>query len=1528
MVMVRILRLLIFRAPNNPPASNDGSPCVGETEDTRVCDKGPCPPDSTWTEWTPWTQCSQTCGPDGIVRRYRECLKPDGVVSHDCIGLSEQAETCNNPPLDDCPVDGEWCPWSPWSGCSKTCDSGTTSRNRTCDCPTPANDGVPCHMDEISWNAQHRPCARNNCPVDCTWDSWTQWSDCTRTCGSGLRTRSRGQTPASFHGLDCVGEHEQTDDCSLPDCPNNECPYTGQVYGPVLCEDICPATCDDISGQSSCQVSCTPGENVTTCHCPAVLVDCTLANDCIVECPWTPWSECSKSCGVGMRVRYVDNSTLVPGQHCTQVLADTEEYEFCNKDPCPVNGSWSTWGPWSSCSADCDGGTQLRYRECNMPPPKNGGANCPGNSVSTSTCNLDPCEEQCAAGFEVSNCSNTCPYSCSQIATDCTFNGTCVPGCRCPSGQYESDGQCVDITQCPCTADDGKEYPAGYKIQFSCKNCSCVAGMYDCDENCPVDCSFSTWSTWTACSVICGLGNEQRFRAPNDPPASNGGSPCVGETEDTRVCDKGPCPPDCIIDGTPYTHNDTIYQDPCMHCICYIDRELCVLSECNPTWTEWTPWTQCSQTCGPDGIVRRYRECLKPNGVVSHDCIGMSEQAETCNNPPLDDCPVDGEWCPWSPWSGCSKTCDSGTTSRNRTCDCPTPANDGVPCHMDEISWNAQHLPCASNNCPVRLQFAHMNGDLQITSVLTLVKYTGRVSCETFVLLLAMTSVASPAVRCHAHREKMLPRCHCPAGQVLMGDECILVDDCPCTVYVIQPNGTETRMVYPSGVNFTGDYDCQNCTCEAGVANCVNFPEYPCRVECDAWTSWSPCHVSCGTCAYYTYRYRECPDEHAGPRHEVDECPPISQCPMDCYWMNWSTWSTCSATCGGGTKQRSRWFMPEMNGGIPCTGSSNETYPCNTDECPTTECPDGQIYDECYAECKYNCMDLSHTTSCRHPPYCIPRCRCPDGMLLHNNTCIPEPQCPCFVAIYDNGEWRFQEMQPGDVIAQGCNDCVCEAGVLNCSTDACSKLDTVGPWSSCSATSANAVTMILVDDCPCTVYLIQQTGQKHGWFIPSGCQLHWRLRLPQNWWTQCPPISQCPMDCYWMNWSTWSTCSATCGGGTKQRSRWFMPEMNGGIPCTGSSNETYPCNTDECPTTECPYGQIYDECYAECKYNCMDLSQTTSCRHPPYCIPRCRCPDGMLLHNNTTCDGGYRERTRTVDTPANKNGQCKDPIVQRETCGEDPCGVDCPPGLEFHDCANKCPVLCEDLSPDYSECVYNDTDCVPGCVCPSGMVSQADECVPYSECYCAWSEDFVAAGTVQPLDSNGNPITRFPPGYVLSKRCLDCTCVDGEFHCNGQDDDCDVNCEWDDWVAGDCSAPCGPGTRNHTRGYRTPALYGGSNCTGDDLITEDCNEGPCRVDCPPGLEFHACANKCPVLCEDLSPDYSECVYNDTDCVPGCVCPSGMASQAGECIPYSECYCAWSEDFVAAGTVRPLDSNGNPITSFPPGYVLSKRCLDW
>lgn len=61
----------------------------------------------------------------------------------------------------------------------------------------------------------------------------------------------------------------------------------------------------------------------------------------------------------------------------------------------------------------------------------------------------------------------------------------------------------------------------------------------------------------------------------------------------------------------------------------------------------------------------------------------------------------------------------------------------------------------------------------------------------------------------------------------------------------------------------------------------------------------------------------------------------LSSFAVDCLWLPWTNWTECSKECGGGEQHRNRDKIPEMYGGLPCKGESEENRECNTHHCPS-----------------------------------------------------------------------------------------------------------------------------------------------------------------------------------------------------------------------------------------------------------------------------------------------------------------------------------------------------------------------------------------------------------------------------------------------------------------------------------------------------------------------------------------------------------------------------------------------------------------
>ncbi|ESO83456.1 hypothetical protein LOTGIDRAFT_197315 [Lottia gigantea] len=102
---------------------------------------------------------------------------------------------------------------------------------------------------------------------------------------------------------------------------------------------------------------------------------------------WSEWTDCSAKCGKGTqrRTRTCTNpAPLNGGKSCTGEAVN----RIACTSLCSVDGLWSPWSSWSTCSPDC---IHHRRRSCENPAPANGGEYCLGNDLASANCTGGMC---------------------------------------------------------------------------------------------------------------------------------------------------------------------------------------------------------------------------------------------------------------------------------------------------------------------------------------------------------------------------------------------------------------------------------------------------------------------------------------------------------------------------------------------------------------------------------------------------------------------------------------------------------------------------------------------------------------------------------------------------------------------------------------------------------------------------------------------------------------------------------------------------------------------------------------------------------------------------------------------------------------------------------------------------------------------------------------------------------------------------------------------------------------------------------
>ncbi|XP_033637175.1 SCO-spondin-like [Asterias rubens] len=723
-----------------------GMPCQGNFNETEACNVDPCPVDGNWTQWSDWKACPVSCG-GSTHARNRTCIGPfHGGLP--CEGVGVEERDCNP---DPCPIDGSWADWADWSECSSSCNFGQQFRRRTCDNPAPQYGGVHCPGQ----GKGDRLCFLLFCPQHGGWSLWSPWSGCSETCDWGFRERWRScdNPEPAWGGYYCIGTETSGESCMETPCPVDASWGTWSEWSP-------------------CSQSCGSGGNFThtrECDFPPPMYggkDCSGSDwqmaDCYVDrceddggwSDWTEWSSCSKECETGIQVRdrTCDNPTptLPDGEQCH---GPANETRVCNTHICPVHGGWSAWSIWTLCPVTCGGDIETRYRTCNNPPPLFNGDDCPELANAERDCSTNGCPVDGAwtTWSSWAECFTSCGGGMTSRTRTCTNPETVWGGIPCPEADPSEEWDTCNEFPCPIPG-GWSEWSAWLDCPVTCgghellrdRVCddpvpqhggeTCPGDSQDStvcnDDPCPVNGSWTEWSSWSECSVLCEGGLQSRERTCADPAPAHGGANCHGNWTDTdsgeeteneeRGCNPQMCPvhggftqwtewQNCPVScggATIYRHRNCTDPAPMYggvdcagsnrsHKICNGDVQCPI----HGNWGRWLDWAPCSKLC-ENGTTSRIRLCNDPSPLYNGDtCEGDMKEYTTCNT---HTCPIHGGYSLWTPWSQCTKSCGGGQTQRTRQCDSPAPSLDGNPC----VGTTIEKRLCSAFYCPVHGGFS------------------------------------------------------------------------------------------------------------------------------------------------------------------------------------------------------------------------------------------------------------------------------------------------------------------------------------------------------------------------------------------------------------------------------------------------------------------------------------------------------------------------------------------------------------------------------------------------------------------------------------------------------------------------------------------------------------------------------------------------------------------------------------------------------------------------------------------------------
>ncbi|CAC5413765.1 HMCN [Mytilus coruscus] len=201
------------RSCNAPAPAHNGNPCDGADTSSKSCNMEACAVNGNWGQWGSYEPCDVTCG-TGAQIKTRICNDPaPSENGNPCEGEDITVKSCD---MEECAVNGNWGQWGSYEPCTVTCGAGVQMKTRFCNDPAPSENGNPCNGEDTIVKS----CDMEECAVNGNWGPWGSYGECSVTCGTGMQTKTRScndPSPAN-NGNPCDGLGTSSKSCTMEAC--------------------------------------------------------------------------------------------------------------------------------------------------------------------------------------------------------------------------------------------------------------------------------------------------------------------------------------------------------------------------------------------------------------------------------------------------------------------------------------------------------------------------------------------------------------------------------------------------------------------------------------------------------------------------------------------------------------------------------------------------------------------------------------------------------------------------------------------------------------------------------------------------------------------------------------------------------------------------------------------------------------------------------------------------------------------------------------------------------------------------------------------------------------------------------------------------------------------------------------------------------------------------------------------------------------------------------------------------------------